>query len=153
VPFRKLLQGRPGGIRSTLRQRFSGSAGADDVPVRSAPVAAAGAPDKAWVKAPEGYEAVISLDELADGAMAETIVSGRAVAVARVGDNVYALDNACPHAGGPIGDGTLEGTTVTCPFHGWAFDVTTGACHVDASKPLATYATTIVEGTVCVQVS
>ena len=39
----------------------------------------------------------------------------------------FALDGLCPHAGGPLGAGCLVGSTVTCPWHGWQFDVTTGA--------------------------
>ena len=42
------------------------------------------------------------------------------------GGEWFALDGLCPHAGGPLGAGCLIGTTVTCPWHGWQFDVTTG---------------------------
>jgi nitrite reductase/ring-hydroxylating ferredoxin subunit len=38
----------------------------------------------------------------------------------------HALDGICPHAGGPLGQGELNATIVTCPWHGWPFDVTTG---------------------------
>ncbi len=48
------------------------------------------------------------------------------VALFRVGDQFYALDGICPHAGGPLGEGALCGQIVTCPWHGWQFDVTTG---------------------------
>lgn len=41
---------------------------------------------------------------------------------------IYALDNVCPHMGGPLGEGELEGCIVTCPWHGWQFDVTNGEC-------------------------
>ena len=39
----------------------------------------------------------------------------------------YVLDNTCLHRGGPLGEGELEGPIVTCPWHGWRWDVTTGA--------------------------
>jgi nitrite reductase (NADH) small subunit len=48
------------------------------------------------------------------------------VALFRTADGFYALDGICPHQGGPLGRGLLEGCTVTCPWHGWQFDVTTG---------------------------
>ena len=51
-----------------------------------------------------------------------------AVAVFRIEDKVHVLRNDCPHQGGPLGDGALEGTVVTCPWHQWKFDVTTGKC-------------------------
>ena len=39
----------------------------------------------------------------------------------------YALDNACSHRGGPLGEGDLDGTVVVCPWHAWRWDVTSGA--------------------------
>ena len=48
------------------------------------------------------------------------------VALFNVEGTFYALDGVCPHAGGPLGEGTLRGTTVTCPWHGWQFDVASG---------------------------
>lgn len=56
----------------------------------------------------------------------ECTVEGRIIALFRVGDAILALDGICPHAGGPLGQGRLEGCIVTCPWHGWQFDVTTG---------------------------
>jgi nitrite reductase (NADH) small subunit len=50
----------------------------------------------------------------------------RVVALFNVAGVFYALDGICPHAGGPLGEGTLRGTTVTCPWHGWQFNVSTG---------------------------
>ena len=52
---------------------------------------------------------------------------GRQLAVFNVDGAFHAIDNACPHRGGPLGDGDLEGTTVSCPWHAWRWDVTTGA--------------------------
>jgi len=43
-----------------------------------------------------------------------------------VGGKFCATDNVCPHRGGPLGEGTLDGSIVTCPWHGWRFDVNTG---------------------------
>jgi nitrite reductase/ring-hydroxylating ferredoxin subunit len=48
------------------------------------------------------------------------------IAVFNVDGRFYALENSCPHQGGPIADGWLEGELVTCPWHGWCFDVRTG---------------------------
>jgi nitrite reductase (NADH) small subunit/3-phenylpropionate/trans-cinnamate dioxygenase ferredoxin subunit len=48
------------------------------------------------------------------------------VAVFNVDGEFYALENACPHQGGPIADGFVEGAQVTCPWHAWCFDVRTG---------------------------
>ena len=48
------------------------------------------------------------------------------MALFNVDGNYYALENACPHQGGPIADGWVEGLTVTCPWHAWCFDLRTG---------------------------
>jgi nitrite reductase (NADH) small subunit len=53
---------------------------------------------------------------------------GREIALFNVDGKIYALDNSCPHMGGPLGEGELKGCIVTCPWHGWQFDVKTGAC-------------------------
>src|SRR6187431_2847868 len=54
-------------------------------------------------------------------------LGGKQVAVFNCGGGkFYAIDNICKHQGGPLGEGELEGTVVTCPWHGWSYDVTTG---------------------------
>lgn len=57
-------------------------------------------------------------------------VGDREVALFNVSGTFYATDNTCPHRGGPLGEGTLEGNVVTCPWHGWQFDVATGISSV-----------------------
>lgn len=55
-------------------------------------------------------------------------LEGRLIAVFREGDRVFAVEAACPHAGNPLIDGDVLGTTLVCAFHGWRFDLETGAC-------------------------
>jgi nitrite reductase/ring-hydroxylating ferredoxin subunit len=57
-------------------------------------------------------------------------VGGREVAVFLVDGRVHAFANACPHEGNPLVLADVAGPTLTCPFHGWRFDVETGACLV-----------------------
>ena len=54
------------------------------------------------------------------------VVAGRAIAVFRLEDGWAAVDAACPHKGGPLGDGIVGSACVTCPLHGWRFDLRTG---------------------------
>ena len=65
-------------------------------------------------------------DELPLGSSKEVEVQGRLVALFNRDGQILALDGVCPHAGGPLSEGTIEGTVVTCPWHGWQFDLTTG---------------------------
>jgi nitrite reductase (NADH) small subunit len=53
-------------------------------------------------------------------------VGAYSVAVFHVEEGFYAVENVCPHQGGPLADGWLEGTTITCPWHGWCFDLRSG---------------------------
>ena len=54
-------------------------------------------------------------------------VEGKTLAVFNVDGSFYALDNTCLDRGGPLGEGDLDGKIVTCPWHGWQYDVSTGA--------------------------
>jgi nitrite reductase (NADH) small subunit/3-phenylpropionate/trans-cinnamate dioxygenase ferredoxin subunit len=55
------------------------------------------------------------------------------IALCNVDGRIYALDNTCPHAGGPLGEGTLDGEHIACPWHGWKFHVSTGVCQKNPS--------------------
>ena len=73
-------------------------------------------------------EAIVlgKIGELEPGRMKAVSVSGREIMLARVGDRYYAADKRCPHMGGNLSLGRLEGTIVTCPRHGSQFDLTDG---------------------------
>jgi nitrite reductase (NADH) small subunit len=56
----------------------------------------------------------------------------RTLCIANIGGVIRALDNECPHRGGPLADGMIERGKLVCPWHGWSFDPATGA--TDASQ-------------------
>jgi nitrite reductase (NADH) small subunit len=58
---------------------------------------------------------------------------GREIALFNVGGKVYAIDQICPHAGGPLAEGAVHGDQVMCPWHGWEFNVKTGTCAFNAA--------------------
>jgi nitrite reductase (NADH) small subunit len=60
------------------------------------------------------------------GEAREIVAAERIIALFNVEGSFYALDGICPHQGGPLGKGALRGCVVTCPWHGWQFNVTTG---------------------------
>ena len=66
-------------------------------------------------------------------------VAGEAIALFRVGDEVHAIENTCPHRGGPLAYGDLRGGAVHCPLHAWAFDVRTGRCDEFPEASLRTF--------------
>ncbi len=69
---------------------------------------------------------IAAVDEIPPGTGKEVLAGERILAVYHVDDRFYALDGICPHAGGPLGEGLLQGNIVTCPWHGWQFDVSSG---------------------------
>ena len=64
---------------------------------------------------------------------------GKTLAVFNCDGTFYAMDNTCRHRGGPLGEGTVSGTAVTCPWHGWEYDVKTGVCQIDPSINVQTF--------------
>ena len=67
-------------------------------------------------------------------------VGDQQVAIFNVEGTYYALDNVCPHQGGPLGEGELDGKMVTCPWHAWDFDVTTGENSEDPDEKQTVFA-------------
>lgn len=85
---------------------------------------------------PEGIGMVVYLPE------------GRQAALFRIGESIFAIDNVCPHMGGPLGDGELSENIVTCPWHGWTFNVETGACQNMPGEDVMTYRVELADGSV-----
>lgn len=74
-----------------------------------------------------GFVTVAQVSDIPPGTARTVDVNGVWIALFNVDGTFYAIDNACPHAGGPLGEGKLrEGGIVECPWHGWRFDVATG---------------------------
>jgi nitrite reductase/ring-hydroxylating ferredoxin subunit len=77
--------------------------------------------------------------EIAPGTIKEFQVEGKAIAIANVGGQFHAISNTCLHRGGPLGQGVMDGATVTCPWHGWQFDVVTGKVGQNPTVGVQTY--------------
>lgn len=70
---------------------------------------------------------LFKVGDLIQGEMRMFKVSGKEILVARFGDEYYATDNRCPHLGGQLVNGNLNGSVVTCPLHGSQFDLKDGS--------------------------
>jgi nitrite reductase (NADH) small subunit len=88
-------------------------------------------------------ERAAKLSEIPAGSIKEVQAGGKPVALANVGGKYYAIDNTCLHRGGPLGQGQLEGTVVTCPWHGWQFDVTTGKAVMNPNARVGCFRTEV----------
>lgn len=78
-------------------------------------------------KAPDGFVEAMPLAELPPGTSTTVTIEGKQIAVFNVAGEIYATNDACPHAGASLGWGKLEGKVVKCRAHGLCFDVTKGA--------------------------
>lgn len=76
----------------------------------------------------EGYYAVATADLIKEGSGNTFVRDGHGVAVFRVDGKLFAIDDACTHEDGPLGEGSISGLVVTCPYHDWRFDLTNGEC-------------------------
>jgi nitrite reductase (NADH) small subunit/3-phenylpropionate/trans-cinnamate dioxygenase ferredoxin subunit len=70
---------------------------------------------------------VATVQEVPPGTAKQVQIDGRTLAVFNVNGSFHVLDDTCPHRGGPLSEGDLEGQEVICPWHGARFDVTSGA--------------------------
>jgi nitrite reductase (NADH) small subunit len=61
-------------------------------------------------------------------------------------DEIFALDDRCPHRGGPLSEGIVHGASVTCPLHNWVFDMATGQAQGADEGSVATYAVRVESG-------
>ncbi len=102
----------------------------------------------------QDFIAVAKEGQLTEGEGIVVSAGGREIALFKASDgSFYAVDNVCPHRGGPIGEGMLTGTTVTCPWHAWPFDLVTGACLYNDSACLERFEVRVESGRVLVRVS
>ena len=84
------------------------------------------------------------------GEVAEHEAMGRTLCVANIHGELHVLDNLCPHRDGPLGQGWVEGQTVVCPWHAWAFDCTTGMAEPPERAQVRVYGTKVENGVLLV---
>ena len=93
-------------------------------------------------------------DELADGSVQLVAVAQRQVAICRVGDELFAIQNACPHFGGPLGEGQLSTARkeLICPWHRFRFDLRDGTSVTNRELAAVTFPVVVEDGDVFVLV-
>jgi nitrite reductase (NADH) small subunit len=89
----------------------------------------------------------------AEGNVMEAETQGVAICLARVGGELAALDNWCPHRRGPLGQGWVEGNAVVCPWHSWTFDLKSGEAEYPVSERVAVFPVRVEGDDVLVDVS
>ncbi len=87
---------------------------------------------------PDSWHFACNLDQLT-GRACEVVIGPRIIAVFKTDDGIYATDGMCAHQGGPIAKGQVDGNCVTCPWHGWQYDVTDGKNILTGRQMLSVY--------------
>jgi nitrite reductase/ring-hydroxylating ferredoxin subunit/uncharacterized membrane protein len=96
----------------------------------------------AWIEGPDDYTDLAASTDLADGKMHKYDLEDKTVVLLRDDDGLHAFNGICPHVGGPLWEGELDGHCVTCPWHGSQFDVSDGRLlHGPSVYPVPCYDT------------
>ena len=96
------------------------------------------------------FVAVASTSEVPPGRSKVVVAAGQIIALFNVDGRFYAMSGTCLHRGGPVGEGELDGPIVTCPWHGWQYDVRTGQNVLNPMARLTSYAVKVENGQVFV---
>ena len=112
-----------------------------------APGAATTLPEAVLSSFDDGWTNVAELSDVPKGSSTVVHAGGEQVAIFNIGGTLYAIGNRCSHANGPLADGTVEGTTVTCPYHASQFDLKSGeVLEAPAQQAQPTYETKVEDG-------
>ena len=90
------------------------------------------------------FVTVARVGDIPPGNGAQVTVKDRWVGLFNLNGEYHALDNVCLHRGGPLSDGIITGCTVTCPWHGWQYDLTSGTLVQDPTVAVTRHETRIV---------
>jgi len=91
--------------------------------------------------------------EIPHGGSKVVEIKEHTVAIFNIGGTLYAIDNTCPHQGGPLGEGYLEENgVVSCPWHAWNFDIRTGISPVDPEVRVACHKVSVENGDIIVEI-
>ena len=98
------------------------------------------------------FRKVGRVEDIPPGTIRAVEVDEQEIAIANVGGEFYATQGHCLHLSGPLGEGRLEGKKLSCPWHGWQYDVTTGKNEFDHAIQLKTFEVKVEGGEVKVAI-
>ncbi len=95
---------------------------------------------------------VATMEELEEGVRKLVETESKRIALFKVDGKFYAVDEVCPHRGGPLSEGDIEDCEVVCPWHGWRFNLETGISPVNTSVKVDTYAVKVEGADILIEV-
>ncbi len=99
------------------------------------------------------FQRLASLHDLPPGSLLEIVRGDDVYALCNVAGEVRAMAGVCPHNGGPLGQGVLNGSIVTCPWHAWEFDSATGVCLFSDALRVPVYPARVEDGEILVDIA
>jgi nitrite reductase (NADH) small subunit len=99
------------------------------------------------------FVTVARVGDLAAGAGRQVNVGERWVGLFHIDGAYYAVDNLCLHRGGPLSEGAIDGCRVTCPWHGWQYDLRTGVLVQDPGVGVTRHETRVVDDDIQVRLA
>lgn len=102
--------------------------------------------DHQWIR-------IVAIDSIPPREGRAVTVAGREIAIFNLGDRFLAVDNQCPHKGGPLADGIVAGDVVVCPLHAWRVDLTSGCVErpSNTNRCVRSYTVRVDEGVLMLQ--
>jgi nitrite reductase/ring-hydroxylating ferredoxin subunit len=100
-----------------------------------------------WRNAMAEFKKVATVGDIQPGTAKLVEVAGKKIALFNLGGTIYGLDDVCPHRGGPLSEGPIEGESVTCPWHGSVFNIRSGAVETPPARVGVTTYKIRVQGT------
>ena len=88
------------------------------------------------------------VERFPDGSLEGRKIAGARLCVGRSGEVHFAIDDTCPHAGGSLSEGLVDGDLVICPLHAWGFEIATGNCIDDPHCSVSSYPVRVEDGRV-----
>lgn len=94
-------------------------------------------------------EKLANVSDIKEGkSLIVTAAEGTELALIKLNGEIYAYENVCPHEEGPVGEGEIASGCITCPWHGWIFDIESGECENVPGEALTKIAITVTDGVV-----
>ena len=92
------------------------------------------------------FVSVAKVSEILEGRHKIVSLSDMSIAIFKRNDRFFAVQNSCPHRGGPACEGESEGHIITCPWHGWQFSIANGLCLNAPGMKLQTFEVKVENG-------
>ncbi len=97
---------------------------------------------------------IANTDDLSPGEAIAVEIHGQKIALFNVDGAHYAIDDTCTHRGGPLSEGQIDGTVVTCPWHSAEFEITTGeVVNPPADRAVKSYPVTVEGNEIKIEIS